>query len=220
VGFHGLESVGRRSSAYRLRRSRHAVSTAPRSSSPLRAAGVLHRLHGVLADPPAAPLIGSRAPSGLRAGGLPPARRPTEATFAAPVRTPEADNPPGLFVSLQRLQSRRSVRRGASQAPATLRPRRFARPRRFSPATTFRVCCTPVTLLGFPRTFRVFILPERRTSLEAVPLLPFPGRALARPARLQRFALPGNPSRRAGRNPTAAVTLMVFSPRGLSLPPP
>lgn len=128
--------------------------------------------------------------------------------------------PSWAFVSLQRLQLRGYVRRGASQAPATLRPRRFARPRRFSPPETSRVYCTPVTLLGFPRTFRVLILPERRTSLEAVPLLPFPDRALARPARLQRFALPGNPSRRAGRNPTAADTLVVFTPRRLSLPPP
>lgn len=128
--------------------------------------------------------------------------------------------PSWASVSLQRFQPRRSVRRGASQAPATIRPRRFARPRRFSPATTFRVCCTPVTLLGFPRTFRVLIFPERRASLEAVPLVPFTDRALAQPARLQRFALPGNPSRRAGRNPTAAVTLLVLPPRGLSLPPP
>ena len=220
VGFHGLESVGRRSSAYWLRRSRPAVSTAPRSSSPLRTAGVLHRLHRVLADPPAVPLIGPRAPSGHLS------RRPAAGTsndrgnFHCTRPSAGGRQPSWASVSLQRLQLRGSVRRGASQAPATLRPRRFARPRRFSPPGTFRVYCTPVTLLGFPRTFRVLIFPERRASLEAVPLVPFTDRALAQSARLQRFTLPGNPSRRAGRNPTAAVTLLVLPPRRLSLPPP
>jgi hypothetical protein len=220
VGFHGLESVGRGSSAYWLRRSRHAVSTAPRCSCPLRTPRRISPFSR-----------GRRRPAGRSSHRL---ARPSRALSRRPAagtsyvrgdsrrsRTSDGGRQPSwAFFSLQRVRLQGSVQRGASQAPATLPPRRFARPRGFSPPETFRAYCVPVTLLGFSRTFRVFILPESRASLEAAPLVPFPDRGLPRPARLQRLALPGNPRRRASRNPTAADTLLVFSPRRLSLPPP
>jgi hypothetical protein len=65
VRFHGLESFDRTErSAYLLPRSRFAVSTAFRSSAPSALQASCDRSRGIVADPPEAPLTGSRTPSG------------------------------------------------------------------------------------------------------------------------------------------------------------
>jgi hypothetical protein len=52
------------------------------------------------------------------------------------------------FVPLQRMQNSGFGQRGLAE-PATFRPQRFTRSRRFTPRDSFRVYFAPVTLLGF-----------------------------------------------------------------------
>jgi len=105
--------------------------------------------------------------------------------------------------------------------PATFRPRRFSRPRRFTPRNPVRVYFAPVTLLGF--RLQGLPTPAVRASLEAGALLPFRS---PRPA-AKREGQPAAPelcSHRSvrtvqGRKPRTAVTLLTLIPLRLSLPP-
>jgi hypothetical protein len=106
--------------------------------------------------------------------------------------------------------------------PANFRPRRFARPRRLAPRDPFRVCFTPVTLLGFRLQG---LAPHRKCEPLSRPVLsvvrPTVSRlqlsSPARDARLQSLGLPVRPYR-GGRNPIAAVPLLTFAPLRLSAP--
>jgi len=97
--------------------------------------------------------------------------RPSRARPENRRRPEDRRHPPGLSAPTALPEPRvRSSR--ALPLPATFRPRRFARPRRFTPRDPFRVCFAPVTLLGF-RLQGLAPPREVRASLEAGALLPF-----------------------------------------------
>jgi len=208
-----------------LRRSRHAVRAASRSSCPSpRTDRALRRLspgrHGPASG---APLSGSRPSRALRenqpsAGVAPFARRAFFASFDPPLavtdplagrRSAVADNPPGLlFPSALAESGIRSSRAFAS--PATVRPRRFSRPRRFPPPETSPGLLHPGNALGI-RPSGAFPSgdphPSRGRSSLAVPRPEHPRRHPNR-RRLQRFPLSGSPyhwtdfeARANGRSP-------------------
>lgn len=186
-------------------------SSALRSSVLLRARGRGETIRALLSWLP--------PPSGLRAEGPPS----TRATLGAGTRPgtacdAEVDDPPGLLPSLQRFRSRGSAPRGASQAPATFRPRRFSRPRRLTPPGTFRASRPGNApgirdLQGFAPPGRLIL--SRGRSSPAVPLAgasPFRTvrrRGSAPEACAARESVPPPASREARRT---AVPLLVFIP--------
>jgi hypothetical protein len=200
VRFHGLESFDRTErSAYLLPRSRFAVSTAFRSSAPSALQASCDRSRGIVADPPEAPLTGSRTPSGHEAEGHRRLGARVEPAFAGDraIRRPTT-----LLgsISLQRFRNRGSVYRGPCLVPATVRPRRFSRPRRLTPPGTFPGLFHPGDAPGIRPSGSCSSRRAVRLSAPC-PLLPFLGaraRERSRTARLQRFALLGNPYFRTG----------------------
>jgi hypothetical protein len=166
VRFHGLESFDRSErSAYLLQRTRFAVSTAFRSSAPTALQASCDRSRGIVADPPEAPLTGSRTPSGHEAEGHRRRGARVEPAFAGDraIRRPTT-----LLgsLSLQRFRNRGSVHRGRCLLT------------RHGPASAFLTpspVYSPRNLPGFvsPRrrswdsTFRVLLLPKSRTPLGA-----------------------------------------------------
>jgi len=129
-------------------------------------------------------------------------------------------HPPGLHSPSAHEEPRVCARRDSH--PAAVRPRRFARPRRFPPRDTARVCLTPVTLLGFSSSGPC----SARWSAPLVgarALLPLSAHPRRREAdghldRLQSFAPTEHPCR-PGPKPRSVVALMTSAPLGLSPPP-
>jgi len=126
------------------------------------------------------------------------------------------------FLPLQRLRSRGSVAHGPT-TPATVRPQRFARSRRFSPPETLRAYFIPVTLMGFD--LQGFFPRKKHGSFRSRSSLAVPTRArpvkVSAGKRLQRFDLSASPYRRQVVEACpAADALLAFCPLGLSIPPP
>jgi len=148
VGFRGFSEVQVRKVAPDLvRRSRSAGSAAFRSSLPYRGSRTVARDHSSLnlARP-----FRARSPKDRRRWSLDPpplARALLDSPPLARRSVSDRLHPPG-FLPLQRRQNRGSGLRGFA-APATFRPRRFSRPRRFTPRDSLRVYSTALTLLGF-----------------------------------------------------------------------
>jgi len=123
---------------------------------------------------------------------------------------------------LQRLRSRRSAPRGFT-TPATFRPQRFSRSRRFTPPGTFPGLFHPGNALGvwpsgIPSSRGSAPLSRPLLSCRWQRTLPVRTRCTTR---LQRVTPPVSP-----HSPTSfwarrrADSLLAFSPLGLSLPPP
>jgi len=136
-----------------VRRSRPAVSAAPVFPSTPRAA---NRRSRPRLSRPRAPLQGTITEGSTPIFRTPLARRPlgplrlAPETFDPPRFAPERRSTPPSLASLpySAFGAAGPVFAGVA-SPATFRPRRFSRPRRFAPRDTFRVYFTPVTLLGF-----------------------------------------------------------------------
>jgi hypothetical protein len=126
------------------------------------------------------------------------------------------------FPPLQRLRNRGSVGHGPT-TPATVRPQRFARSRRFAPPETLRAYFIPVTLMGF--SLQGFSLARSTAPLRNRSSLAVPPRArpvkVSSGERLQRFDLSASPFReQVVEACPAADALLAFAPLGLSIPPP
>jgi hypothetical protein len=105
------------------------------------------------------------------------------------------ETPPVAFRSPSRHQQEESTCERASQAHPTVRPRRFSRPRRFTPLLALRVCFTPLPRPGF--TFqgfspaaqpeRLVVAPFPLAGWRPSPATELPRRLQLRPPRLQGF---------------------------------
>lgn len=126
------------------------------------------------------------------------------------------------FWPLQRLRSRGSAYHGLA-TPATVRPQRFARSRRFTPPETARAYFIPVTLMGFG--LQGFSL-AKSTDFFRRPFLSC--RSLwARPVKVspesdfRGLILPRDrTTKKVVEALSAADALLAFAPLGLPLPPP
>jgi len=125
------------------------VSRSPACRSAASRCFRLPRAHGVVSTfvrPPYAPLGDLRAST----GHLPKIHRWRGACRLARTRGTSTGGQltPLGSLPLQRLRNRGSASRGLA-TPATVRPQRFARSRRFTPPETVRAYFIPVTLMGF-----------------------------------------------------------------------
>jgi hypothetical protein len=154
------------------------------------------------------------------------AKDPPLTRTARPSRSREARSGGQLtllsFPPLQRLRNRGSVGHGPT-TPATVRPQRFARSRRFAPPETLRAYFIPVTLMGFG--LQGFSLARSTAPLRNRSSLAVPPRAgpvkVGSEKRLQRFDLSASPFRRQVVEACpAADALLAFASLGLSIPPP
>jgi len=110
-------------------------------------------------QPTRAPLVDSRAPSGPRAEGLPSVRRASLPALAGLPTRPLGRQPSWAFVPYSASGTGDPLSTGVA-SPATVRPQRFSRSRRFSPPGTSPGLFHPGNAPGLFRTFRVFFLPK------------------------------------------------------------
>jgi len=203
-----LESVKQGRSAYLLRRSRHAVSTASRSFVSHRASRAPHgRFRGAITGPTCRSSRSLVRPSRAHAGGSTPTSR-SDGTLLG-------------FDPLQRMKNRGSGHRGLATA------RHLPSPAFRTPSTVYSPRLRPGLFHpgnapGVP-VFRALLRPVVRASLEAEALLPFRSPQLAA-KRGGRPATPERCSHRSvqtvpGRNPRTADALLTSVPLRLSLPP-
>jgi hypothetical protein len=179
--------------------------------------------------PPASRLGGSRSSLSHREPGSVDRRQRLSWPRAPLQGTPEDRRPaakpdgtlPG-FLLLQRMRSHGSGRRGPRHLPATFRPQRFARSRRFTPRDTVRTSRSG-NARGVPPS-GTCSSPGIRASFEAVALLPLtpPFSRTARPGGTKlgsrAFFSPESPCRRGPKSATV-VSLVTFAPLRRSLPP-
>jgi len=188
----------------------HGVARASRGSGAVSSAGTgsalpasrfggdpVFPIHSAGREPSSAtvPLVASRSPSGHAGGSTPTVARPATPSWA--------------LGPLQRLRHRGFGRRGLAE-PATFRPQRFSRSRRFTPRDTCPGLFHPGNAPGVPSSglcaareaptsLEVDCSPAVRPTVTRVKLI-----TRARSARLQSLAPPGLPHR-AGRNPSRPV---------------